>query len=233
MSNKSYLCTPFYMDNGYENIKLSEDCTEIPNDSINSEKHLLHNSDSAQKKDFYVCRGIYNYKDKKCVINDRFQSLIDNVQAIEAKVANAVNTPVQPQVPATTQMVEPPQMVEPQVPAPPQMVEPQVPAPPQMVSIKGNAELMKIYGSENSDGSGKGGFEPSVYYDSKKLSWREQNECKQACLDDPECEISHHFFSTGTCYLGKKDAVADQSKWRCHWDQNGCNGKNYGFHIKQ
>ena len=21
--------------------------------------------------------------------------------------------------------------------------------------------------------------------------------------------------------------------WKCHWDQNGCNGKNYGFYIKQ
>ena len=90
MSNKSYLCTPFYMDNGYNNIKLNEDCSEISNDLINSEKHLLHNSDSAQKKDFYVCRGIYNYKDKECIINDRFQALIDNVQAIDDGVLDVL-----------------------------------------------------------------------------------------------------------------------------------------------
>ena len=68
------------------------------------------------------------------------------------------------------------------------------------------------------DGTGKGGFDGAVYYDSKKLTWRQQNECKQACLDDPECEIAHHFFLCN-CYLGKKEAVADQSKWKCHWDQ--------------
>ena len=106
--------------------------------------------------------------------------------------------------------------------------------PAKMTSIRHNSNLRKIYGPQNSDGSGRGGFGyRGVYYDSKKLSWRQQSECKQACLDDPECEIAHHFYSNATCYLGKKEAVADQSKWRCHWDQNGCRGKNYGFHIKQ
>ena len=105
--------------------------------------------------------------------------------------------------------------------------------PPKMVNIRGNAELMKIYGSENADGTGKGGFDGAVYYDSKKLSYKKVNECKQACLDDSECEIVHHFYSNATCYLGKKDAVADQSKWKCHWDQKGCNGNNYAYFIKQ
>lgn len=92
---------------------------------------------------------------------------------------------------------------------------------------------MKIYGSENSDGSGKGGFKPSVYYDSKNLSYREVNKCTRACLDDPECEIAHHFFSTATCYLGKKEAVADKSQWDCLKDASGCNSKNYAFFIKK
>ena len=108
-----------------------------------------------------------------------------------------------------------------------------------MVSIKGNPSLMEKYGSENSDGSGKGGFDyqnvgpNGVYYTSQSLSYREVDKCKQACLDDPECEIAHHFFSNATCYLGKKEKVADKTKWRCHWDQNGCNGKNYAFFIKK
>ena len=108
-----------------------------------------------------------------------------------------------------------------------------------MINIRSNPDLRKLYGPENADGSGKGGFDyrnvgpDGVYYKSQKLSYKEVEKCKQACLDDPECDIMHHFYSDATCFLGKKENVADKSKWMCHWDQNGCKGKNYAFFAKQ
>ena len=104
-----------------------------------------------------------------------------------------------------------------------------------MVDIRTNPDLRKLYGPENEPGSGKGGFDyrnvgsNGVYYKSQKLSYKEVEKCKQSCLDDPECDIMHHFYSDATCFLGKKENVADKSKWMCHWDQNGCKGKNYAF----
>ena len=306
MSNESYLCNSLYLNKGYQSINTANDCAIIKSDQINSDKHLLHLTDPENKKDFYVCRGIYNYKEGTCTVNPELTKLISENSPIQQSVVQPVATPVatpaapeanipnftyellgndthcenddflidsasnielkdlqdkcskNPECNAISYVPENPnysskygnlysdcgnpkahggrvtyKKVDPSKVVQPDPVAPPPPPPPQMVSIKGNAELMKVYGSENADGTGKGGFEPSVYYDSKKLTWRQQNECKQACLDDPECEIAHHFFSNATCYLGKKEAVADQSKWKCHWDQNGCNGKNYGFYIKQ
>ena len=309
MSNESYLCNSLYLNKGYQSINTANDCAIIKSDQINSDKHLLHLTDPENKKDFYVCRGIYNYKEGTCTVNPELTKLISENSPIQqsATVQQPVATPVATPIatPIATPAIIQAKMIskglggcggapylkadnlpekgtieecsnacinntdcikyqrspdgtcyfmdknslvrtpEPSgndngwqcmfksPPATEDPVAPPPPPPPQMVSIKGNAELMKVYGSENADGTGKGGFEPSVYYDSKNLTWRQQNECKQACLDDPECEIAHHFFSNATCYLGKKEAVADQSKWKCHWDQNGCNGKNYGFYIKQ
>ena len=152
---------------------------------------------------------------QKCKVPDNLMSRITN------KVLNAVK-PAAPK------------------PAAPKPAAPKPAAPTyEMVDIRTNPDLRKLYGPENEDGSGKGGFDyrnvgsNGVYYKSQKLSYKEVEKCKQSCLDDPECDIMHHFYSDATCFLGKKENVADKSKWMCHWYQNGCKGKNYAFFAKQ
>ena len=84
MSNESYLCNSLYLNKGYQSINTANDCAVITPDKINSDKHLLHLTDPGNKKDFYVCRGIYNYKEGTCIINPRIKSLMDNTTVAPA-----------------------------------------------------------------------------------------------------------------------------------------------------
>ena len=83
MSNESYLCNSFYLNKGYQSINISEDCSVIKADQINGNKHLLHLTDPGNKKDFYVCRGIYNYKEGTCTVNPELKKLISETSPIQ------------------------------------------------------------------------------------------------------------------------------------------------------
>ena len=94
MSNDSYLCNSLYLNKGYQSINLNNDCATLKPDEINSDKHLLHLADPGNKKDFYVCRGIYNYKEGTCTLNSELKELIaNNTQA------SPVVAPVAPPAP--------------------------------------------------------------------------------------------------------------------------------------
>ena len=94
MSSESYLCNSLYLNKGYQSINTANDCAVIKSDQINSDKHLLHLTDPENKKDFYVCRGIYNYKEGTCTVNPELTKLISENSPIQQSVVQPVATPV-------------------------------------------------------------------------------------------------------------------------------------------
>ncbi len=99
MSTNSFLCNTLYLKNGYNNINVESDCTPINPQDINASRHLLHLSDPSVSKDYYVCRGIYDYKNNTCELNDRIKNAVDAAPVPPSNVpipVNDVNAPVNP-----------------------------------------------------------------------------------------------------------------------------------------
>ena len=110
-----------------------------------------------------------------------------------------------------------------------------------MKDIVSDNNERRLYGPENENGTGIGGFNTqyagrqgkendNVYYSQEEVDSRE--ECQQQCIDDDNCEIVYYPELEGICYKGTRSKVSDKTKWTCHSDENKCQSTQYGFWVK-